>query len=105
MTRSPSPTEEGVSSMNRTWLTVLPFTVVACGCAGSKAAPAPPVSTEPTVKVVRAERRSVRRTVAQPGVITAYEQTAIYAKVSGFVRKWHPDIGDRVKKGAPLVEL
>jgi multidrug efflux pump subunit AcrA (membrane-fusion protein) len=57
------------------------------------------------VKVVHAERRTVRRTVAQPGVINAYEQTAIYAKVSGYVLKWNPDIGDRVKKGDRLVEL
>jgi HlyD family secretion protein len=91
--------------MNRAWLVALLLPAVACGCAGSKAAPAPPVNTDPTVKVARAERRTVRRTVAQPGVINAYEQTAIYAKVSGYVRKWHPDIGDRVKKGDPLVEL
>ena len=45
------------------------------------------------------------RTVEQPGVISAYERTALYAKVSGFVQKWNVDIGDRVKKGATLVEL
>jgi multidrug efflux pump subunit AcrA (membrane-fusion protein) len=38
-------------------------------------------------------------------VISAYERTALYAKVSGFVQKWNVDIGDRVKKGATLVEL
>ncbi len=37
-------------------------------------------------------------------MISAYERTALYAKVSGFVRKWNVDIGDRVKKGATLVE-
>ena len=59
----------------------------------------------PTVKVVHAQYRTVKRTVEQPGVISAYERTALYAKVSGFVRKWNVDIGDRVKKGATLVEL
>ena len=57
------------------------------------------------MKVVHAQYRTVKRTVEQPGVISAYERTALYAKVSGFVRKWNVDIGDRVKKGATLVEL
>src|SRR6202007_2940530 len=66
---------------------------------------APPVSLAPTVKAVHAEYRTVKRTVEQPGVIGAYERTALYAKVSGYVAKWNVDIGDRVKKGATLVEL
>jgi RND family efflux transporter MFP subunit len=55
--------------------------------------------------VVHAQYRTVKRTVEQPGVISAYERTALYAKVSGFVAKWNVDIGDRVKKGATLIEL
>ena len=55
--------------------------------------------------MVHAQYRTVKRTVEQPGVISAYERTALYAKVSGFVQKWNVDIGDRVKKGATLVEL
>jgi multidrug efflux pump subunit AcrA (membrane-fusion protein) len=47
----------------------------------------------------------VVRTVEQPGVIGAYERTALYAKVSGYVQKWNVDIGDRVKKGATLIEM
>jgi multidrug efflux pump subunit AcrA (membrane-fusion protein) len=38
-------------------------------------------------------------------VINAFERTALYAKVSGFVQKWNVDIGDRIKKGATLVQL
>jgi multidrug efflux pump subunit AcrA (membrane-fusion protein) len=55
--------------------------------------------------VVYAQPRNIVRTVEQPGVISAYERTALYAKISGFVAKWNVDIGDRVKKGATLVEL
>src|SRR5262249_34738095 len=91
--------------MKRAWLIVFLAGAAACGCAGTKAAPAPPASSDPTVKVVRPQRRTVQRFVSQPGVINAYEQTAIYAKVSGYVLKWHPDIGDRVKKGDVLIEL
>jgi multidrug efflux pump subunit AcrA (membrane-fusion protein) len=91
--------------MNRIWLTLLLLPGLLCGCSRSDPAPASPISLDPAVKVVHARYRTVKRTVEQPGVIGAYERTALYAKVSGFVQKWNVDIGDRVKKGATLVEL
>jgi multidrug efflux pump subunit AcrA (membrane-fusion protein) len=91
--------------MNRAWLTLLLLPALLCGCSGPKPPPASPLSLDPAVKVVHARYRTVKRTVEQPGVIGAYERTALYAKVSGFVAKWNVDIGDRVKKGATLVEL
>jgi HlyD family secretion protein len=92
--------------MRRIWLTLLLLPGFACGgCSAPKPPSASPISLSPTVKVVHAAHRTVKRTVEQPGVISAYERTALYAKVSGFVRKWNVDIGDRVKKGAVLVEL
>jgi RND family efflux transporter MFP subunit len=91
--------------MNRIWLTLLLFLGMTCGCSDPKPPPASPITLDPAVKVVHAQYRTVKRTVEQPGVIGAYERTALYAKVSGFVEKWNVDIGDRVKKGATLVEL
>src|SRR5260370_1650910 len=91
--------------MNRIWLALLLLPGLACGCAKPGPAPAAPINLDPAVKVVHAQYRTVKRTVEQPGVIGAYERTALYAKVSGFVEKWNVDIGDRVKKGATLVEL
>ena len=91
--------------MRRIWLTLLLLPGLACGCSETTPHPAPAMSLSPTVKVAHAQYRTVKRTVEQPGVISAYERTALYAKVSGFVRKWNVDIGDRVKKGATLVEL
>jgi multidrug efflux pump subunit AcrA (membrane-fusion protein) len=91
--------------MNRIWLTLLLLSGLACGCSKPDPPPASPINLDPPVKVVHAQYRTVKRTVEQPGVIGAYERTALYAKVSGFVRKWHVDIGDRVKKGATVVEL
>jgi multidrug efflux pump subunit AcrA (membrane-fusion protein) len=92
--------------MNRAWLTLLVLLpVLLSGCSDPKPPPASAISLDPAVKVVHARYRTVRRTVEQPGVISAYERTALYAKVSGFVAKWNVDIGDRVKKGATLVEL
>jgi multidrug efflux pump subunit AcrA (membrane-fusion protein) len=91
--------------MNRIWLALLLVAGLACGCSRPDPPPTSPVSLDPAVKVVHAQYRTVKRTVEQPGVIGAYERTALYAKVSGYVAKWNVDIGDRVKKGATLVEL
>jgi RND family efflux transporter MFP subunit len=33
------------------------------------------------------------------------EETTVYARASGYVRKWHADIGDKVKEGQLLAEL
>jgi HlyD family secretion protein len=91
--------------MTRLWLLLLLLIGLVCGCSQSKPAPVPPISLDPTVKVVHPQRRNVAFPVPQPGVIDAYERTAIYGKVSGFVDKWYVDRGDLVKQGAPLVDL
>jgi HlyD family secretion protein len=91
--------------MKRIWPSLFLLPGLMCGCSKSDPPPASPISLDPAVKVVHAQYRTLKRTVEQPGVINAYERTALYAKVSGFVQKWHVDIGDRVKKGATLVEL
>ncbi|MFI5458509.1 MAG: efflux RND transporter periplasmic adaptor subunit [Isosphaerales bacterium] len=62
----------------------------------------PPVAR---VEVIRPERGTIRRSTVQPGQIEAYEVTAIYAKVSGYVRKWTVDIGTKVRKGEVLAVL
>jgi multidrug efflux pump subunit AcrA (membrane-fusion protein) len=59
-----------------------------------------PETETPEVTVVKPARKNVRRVIIEqlPGInIQAYERTALYAKISGYVRKWHVDIGDRVR--------
>ena len=63
------------------------------------------MSSVPEVHVVKAERRNLTSTVDQPGFVEAYEQTAIYSKVSGFIKQYYVDIGQQVKKGDPIVEI
>jgi RND family efflux transporter MFP subunit len=89
--------------MRREWL--LFSLVLLSGCTRADPPDAAAINLEPAVKVVHAARRDIVHTIEQPGVIGAYERTALYAKVSGFVRKWYVDIGDRVKKDAVLAEL
>lgn len=64
-----------------------------------------PASTASAVQQTKPELRSIIHTVGQPGFVEAYEQTAIYSKVSGFIKKFGVDIGQHVKKGELLCEI
>jgi RND family efflux transporter MFP subunit len=57
------------------------------------------------VEVVRPERHTVQRSVAEPGRLEAYETTPIHAKIAGYVRNVAVDIGYPIKKGQVLAEL
>jgi RND family efflux transporter MFP subunit len=58
------------------------------------------------VRVVTPERKTVSRPIEQPGFnIEPFEETPLYPRVSGYVRKWYKDIGAPVKKGELLAEL
>ncbi|MCC9604708.1 efflux RND transporter periplasmic adaptor subunit [Blastopirellula sp. JC732] len=43
--------------------------------------------------------------VQLPGEIQAEEETVIFPRISGYLRKWHVDIGDQVKAGQLLAEI
>jgi RND family efflux transporter MFP subunit len=45
------------------------------------------------------------RAISLPGTVRALEQTKIYPRVTGYVRKWLVDIGDSVIAGQLLVEI
>src|SRR5262249_32809651 len=63
-------------------------------------------SETPAVKVVQPEKKDVRRLIERPGYnVEAYERTALYAKIAGYVRKWNFDMGDSVHKDDLLAEL
>jgi multidrug efflux pump subunit AcrA (membrane-fusion protein) len=57
------------------------------------------------VQVVKPKRATVRPSVSQPGAIQAYEETPMFAKIAGYVKKWNVDIGARVHTGQVLAEL
>ena len=44
-------------------------------------------------------------TTTQPARIEAFEETPLFAKVTGYVKKIHKDIGDPVGAGEALVTL
>jgi HlyD family secretion protein len=67
------------------------------------AAPAP--HTRPSVHVVHPVRRTIERTVGQPAFLNAYEQTAVYSKIAGYIKQWAVDIGDKIQKDQVMADL
>jgi multidrug efflux pump subunit AcrA (membrane-fusion protein) len=63
------------------------------------------VAEPPTVRIIKPDYRKIVRVVGQPSFVEAYERTAIYPKVTGYIEKWNVDIGDKVKKGDVLALL
>ncbi|MBX7201303.1 MAG: efflux RND transporter periplasmic adaptor subunit [Rhodospirillaceae bacterium] len=58
----------------------------------------------PTVNVVKPKDASVG-TMALPGRIQAWAEAPVYARTSGYLRKWYADIGQEVKAGELLGEI
>lgn len=56
----------------------------------------------PTVKVIALEQGSTLSHLTLPGVVQAYYDAPIYARVPGYLKMWYQDIGARVKKGQVL---
>jgi len=54
---------------------------------------------------VNPERKTLNRTIRQPGYVQAFEQTPIFAKIPGYVKEFRVDIGDEVHKDDILAEL
>src|SRR5947209_8074267 len=78
----------------------------AADTAKADAAKTEAAKAEAVVRVVKPRRETVRHPIEQPGFnIEAYEETPLYARISGYVRKWHADIGDEVHRDQVLAEL
>jgi membrane fusion protein (multidrug efflux system) len=57
------------------------------------------------VEVVAPKVGKADRAALLPGSVQPLEETVLYARASGFVRRWLVDIGDKVKEGQVLVEI
>jgi RND family efflux transporter MFP subunit len=58
-----------------------------------------------SVNVIHAERGKSSSDLTLPGMIQAFSQSPIYARVDGYVRAWYVDIGTHVTKGQLLAEI
>jgi RND family efflux transporter MFP subunit len=81
----------------------------ACSGAGQKpqaqAAQGPTPAQAPTVTITAVESRELNRQIRLPGELQAYQDTALYAKVPGFVEVINVDRGSVVRKGQLLARL
>ena len=60
---------------------------------------------ELTVVTVKPEWSGAGNELVLPGTVQAYVEAPIYARTSGYVKKWYTDIGTRVRTGELLADL
>jgi RND family efflux transporter MFP subunit len=59
----------------------------------------------PTVSVTSPKTGGAAQELVLPGNIEAYNDTPIFARTNGYLKRWHADIGARVKQGQLLAEI
>jgi RND family efflux transporter MFP subunit len=59
----------------------------------------------PTVSVIHPTAANGQEDLVLPGTMQAYVESPIYARTSGYVKKWYHDIGTRVKQGDLLADI
>lgn len=59
----------------------------------------------PTVTLIRPKATVSANTLTLPANIQAYNSAPIFARTSGYVRRWYVDIGDMVRAGQTLAVL
>ncbi|HLZ74908.1 efflux RND transporter periplasmic adaptor subunit [Phenylobacterium sp.] len=63
------------------------------------------VQAVPTVRVISLADRSGSRALVLPGDVQAFNAAPIYARVSGYLKRWYVDIGTPVKAGQVLADI
>ena len=59
----------------------------------------------PIVSVIPAMRGNAATEVSLPGTLLPYQETPIYARTNGYVKRWLVDIGAKVSEGQLLAEI
>ncbi len=96
--------------MKFNWIFVLPVSLLIAslaGCSGSRTveAAAQMPNSVPDIAVVHAARQDLDRGIVVTGELTPFQEVEVMAKVAGYVRRMHVDVGDRVRQGQVLAEL
>jgi RND family efflux transporter MFP subunit len=59
----------------------------------------------PSVSVTRPKRGAPQEEIILPGNVQAYIEAPIFARTTGYLKRWYVDIGGRVKGGQLLAEI
>lgn len=62
-------------------------------------------TAQPIVTVAHAHRSDSTQSLTVPGTMYGLHETALYARTSGYVKRWLVDMGSRVKAGQPMAEI
>jgi multidrug efflux pump subunit AcrA (membrane-fusion protein) len=62
-------------------------------------------SALPIIAVSKAQRPTAPNTFLLPGTMEALHEAALYARVSGYVRRWYVDLGAPVQAGQVLADI
>jgi len=79
------------------------MTTLVCACARQADPPSRPV--EPVVVVIHPQRGEIARTIELPGDLVGFYETALHAKVTGYLEWIGVDKGDWVKAGQVLAQI
>jgi RND family efflux transporter MFP subunit len=58
-----------------------------------------------SVSVIQPKTSSAGQELLLPGNLQAFSDTPIYARTTGYLKRWHADIGKRVRAGELLAEI
>jgi RND family efflux transporter MFP subunit len=59
----------------------------------------------PSVSVTRPKQSAPQQEIILPGNVQAFIEAPIYARTTGYLKRWYVDIGGRVKNGQLLAEI
>lgn len=57
------------------------------------------------VNIIQADRADASNEIVLPATLQAYDESPVYARTSGYIRKWYVDIGQHVKSGQLLAVI
>src|SRR5262245_36954408 len=90
---------------SRPLLIWLVATIIAPGCHTEPETDYKSASEPQTVQLIHPSIRTIVRVVEQPSFIESYERTSVFPKVTGYIKQWNVDIGDKVNKDEVLCTL
>src|SRR5215468_2425407 len=65
----------------------------------------PAEADDPSAAVARVERHALASTLTISGEFKPFQEVDVHAKVAGYIRVIHVDVGDHVKEGQTLAVL
>ena len=86
-------------------LAITVLLIAACSKTGSEKSGAAKANQSPTVAVAKTAVEDLSRDLSLTAELRPFQEIEVMAKVSGYVKAIHVDIGDRVRKGQLLAVL